>query len=60
MVDGAEGKCVCELRVTQELSNFGGMLHGGATAMLVDSVSTWALLTKTDSVPGVSVNMNIS
>ncbi|XP_041358976.1 acyl-coenzyme A thioesterase 13-like [Gigantopelta aegis] len=60
VVDGAEGKCVCELAVTQELTNVRGMLHGGTTALLVDSISTMALLTKTDNIPGVSVNMNIS
>jgi len=36
-----------------------GNLHGGMTAMLVDSVSTLAIVSS-ECHPGVSVDMNIS
>lgn len=37
-----------------------GMLHGGLTATLVDTISTMALLCTERALPGVSVDMNIT
>lgn len=41
------------------MTNRAGALHGGCTATLVDIISTIGLMTKSNNVPGVSVNMNI-
>merc|ERR1712179_570819 len=60
VVSGGEGTCVCKLRVTEDDQNRGGTLYGGMTATLVDSVSTWALLTSEKQTAGVSVDMSIS
>lgn len=37
----------------------GGGLHGGFTATLVDNFTTYALLTKDGSPPGVSVDLHV-
>jgi len=60
VVSGGNGQAICELTVTEELQNRLGTLHGGMTATLVDTVSTWALMTTGEQKSGVSVNMNIS
>lgn len=60
VVSGGNGKCVCELKVDESHTNRAGMLHGGMTAMLVDSISTMALMTTERGMPGVSVDMSIS
>ncbi|XP_067677915.1 acyl-coenzyme A thioesterase 13-like [Haliotis asinina] len=60
VVDGEEGRCVCELVVSPELSNPRGSLHGGVAATLVDIVSTWAVMTTGEKKPGVSVDLSIS
>ncbi len=60
VLDGGAGRCVCEIEVTQDLTNRTGMLHGGATSTLVDVVTTAALMSTEKGVPGVSVDLNIS
>lgn len=54
------GKCTAELKVEEEHCNAMGGLHGGFSATIVDSVSTYALAThKFGALPHVSVNINI-
>jgi len=60
MVEAANGRCVCELKLSEEHQNRGGMLHGGMTSTLVDVVSTSALMTNEDTGPGVSVDLSVS
>lgn len=57
---GSEGHVKCKIPVTPELLNGIGTLHGGAVATMVDSVSTWALVSVGKNVPGVSVDLSIS
>uniref|UniRef100_A0A8C4QSY5 Acyl-coenzyme A thioesterase 13 n=1 Tax=Eptatretus burgeri TaxID=7764 RepID=A0A8C4QSY5_EPTBU len=59
-VSASPGHLVCEMGVEKEHTNRGGTMHGGLTALLVDSVSTLALFTTKDGRPGVSVDMNIT
>ncbi|XP_046448270.1 acyl-coenzyme A thioesterase 13-like [Daphnia pulex] len=60
IVAGGEGTCEVEFQVDEEHTNPAGLLHGGFSACLIDSVSTLALLTHPRQVPGVSVNLNIT
>ena len=60
IVGGGEGTCEAEFCVEKEHTNVGGLLHGGFSACLVDSVSTMALLSHSRQVPGVSVNLNVT
>jgi len=60
VVGAGEGWCRAEFRVEPEHTNVAGLLHGGFTASLVDSISTLALLTHHRRVPGVSVNLSIT
>jgi acyl-coenzyme A thioesterase 13 len=56
------GKVTAELIVGQEHTNHGGFLHGGLAATIVDSVSTMAMYTFTESEnlsPGVSIDLNV-
>ncbi|KAF7265459.1 acyl-coenzyme A thioesterase 13-like [Rhynchophorus ferrugineus] len=54
------GTCTAELKVEEEHSNILGGLHGGLSATLVDTLSTYALLShKHGQVPNVSVNINM-
>ena len=58
-MSGGNGNVICEMQVDESHTNRAGMLHGGMTAMLVDSVSTMALMTTDRGMPGVSVDMSI-
>lgn len=60
IVDGSEGHLKCEIPVSKELLNGVGFLHGGAIASIVDDVSTWAVVSLTDNVPGVSIDLSVS
>ncbi|XP_045614158.1 acyl-coenzyme A thioesterase 13 [Procambarus clarkii] len=60
IVSGGMGKCTAEMKVEQEHTNRAGILHGGLTATLVDAVSTMALMTTEQALPGVSVDINVS
>ncbi|XP_071446701.1 acyl-coenzyme A thioesterase 13-like [Hetaerina americana] len=60
VVSAGEGRCLVEMVVEERHLNKGGTLHGGFTATLIDSISTFALMTRGGGAPGVSVNMNIN
>lgn len=55
---GDAGRCIAEFVVKPENLNNGGGLHGGFTATVVDSFTTYALLTK-ESPPGVTVDLHV-
>ena len=55
-----EGTCLIQLKIDKSIVNINSVLHGGATASLVDLVSTIALFNTANKKPGVSVNMNIN
>ena len=59
VLSGSDGNCRCELKINPALLNINGSLHGGVTASLVDVVSTLAIMTKTQGVPGVNTDLNI-
>lgn len=59
IISADEGRCVAELKIAEEHTNPLGGLHGGLSATLIDSVSTWGLLThKNAGVPSVSVDIH--
>ncbi|XP_058835475.1 acyl-coenzyme A thioesterase 13-like isoform X1 [Topomyia yanbarensis] len=60
MISGGDGKCVAEFKVAEEHLNRAGGLHGGYTATLVDVVTTYALMTKDNCLPGVSVDIHVT
>jgi len=60
IIDAGAGRCICELKVSEEHQNRNGTLHGGMTATLVDVVSTAALMSNENTGPGVSVDIHIS
>lgn len=61
LVSAADGKAVVRLEVTEPVQNWGGTLHGGAIATLVDDAGTAAIVTKDrDHRPGVSTDLNCS
>ncbi|KAK6180197.1 hypothetical protein SNE40_012390 [Patella caerulea] len=60
VVDGGNGRCICELAVKEHVLNSFGTMHGGMAATLVDAVSTWAVMTVGESRPGVSVDLSVS
>ncbi|XP_046389953.1 acyl-coenzyme A thioesterase 13-like [Ischnura elegans] len=60
IVSAGEGRCLAEMVVEDKHLNRGGSMHGGFTALLVDTITTVALMTDGKGVPGVSVNMNIN
>lgn len=55
-----EGKVVCEMTVTEKVSNTYKTLHGGAIATIIDVVGTMAIMTEDCTRAGVSVDMNIT
>ena len=58
-VEGA--RLVVRLQVTPELRNYGGTLHGGAAATLVDNVGSLAIVAADrDGRFGVSTDLNVS
>ncbi|CAL4160386.1 unnamed protein product, partial [Meganyctiphanes norvegica] len=60
VISGGAGKCMAELKIGEEHKNRGGNIHGGMTSLLVDMVSTMALMTTERAVPGVSVELSVS
>ena len=58
IVSATKGKLSCELTVGEEHANLTGTLHGGLTATIIDSVSTWAIVSA-EHPPGVSTDLNI-
>ncbi|EFJ43851.1 hypothetical protein VOLCADRAFT_36389, partial [Volvox carteri f. nagariensis] len=59
VVEVGEGRIVCEMPVLERVQNRYGTLHGGATATLVDTISTAALLTVSPH-SGVSVHLAVT
>ncbi|XP_003744020.1 acyl-coenzyme A thioesterase 13 [Galendromus occidentalis] len=59
LISASEGKCVAELTLEKSHLNLAGTMHGGVSATLIDNVSTYALLTVTDS-RSASVDLNVS
>jgi len=49
-----------QLKIDKTIVNINSTLHGGATASLIDLVSTIALFNTPLKKPGVSVNMNVN
>ena len=37
-----------------------GMLHGGVTATLIDSITTWCMFVNKDGRPGVTTDLSVS
>jgi len=61
LLEAKDGKARARLEVTEDVQNFGGTLHGGAIATLVDDVGTFAIMTKDrDHRPGVTTDLNVS
>lgn len=61
VLSAGDGNIKAEFTVTEEHTNSAGSLHGGCTATLIDSISSFALMTdKINNLPGVSVDLNIS
>jgi acyl-coenzyme A thioesterase 13 len=61
VLEVAGGKARVRLVVGESLQNAAGMLHGGASATLVDVVGTLAIMSSDrDHRPGVSTDLNIS
>jgi acyl-coenzyme A thioesterase PaaI-like protein len=48
------------MRLGEEHANPQGSMHGGFAALLVDKVTTLALQSNNNGVPGVSVDMTMS
>ena len=55
-----EGKASFKMIVDESHVNRPGTLHGGMTATLIDSLTTFVLATKPPHIPGASVDMSIS
>lgn len=60
VVSAGNGNIKCTMPVLQEHLNGLGTMHGGCVASLVDTVSTFGLVTANDGKLGVSVNMAIT
>ncbi|XP_071964371.1 acyl-coenzyme A thioesterase 13-like [Antedon mediterranea] len=60
VVSAKPGHCVCRLKVDEEHLNMYGTMHGGYISTLIDSVTTFALLSTEAGTAGVSVNLNVS
>ncbi|KAF7988386.1 hypothetical protein HCN44_000959 [Aphidius gifuensis] len=61
VLSAGDGNIKAEFTVAEEHTNSAGALHGGCTTTLIDSISSFALMTdKTNNLPGVSVDLNIS
>ncbi|KAH8262011.1 hypothetical protein KR038_001710 [Drosophila bunnanda] len=59
ILDGGEGSCIAEVKVDAEHVNFYNFLHGGYIITLVNTISTYALMSK-PCHPGVSVDLSVN
>ncbi|KAG5667847.1 hypothetical protein PVAND_015816 [Polypedilum vanderplanki] len=61
-IDGGDGKATAELTLKPEHLNKMGGLHGGLSSTIVDSVTTFALMTKDieNIRSGVSVDLHLT
>jgi acyl-coenzyme A thioesterase 13 len=56
-----EGRATAKLVVAEHLQNWGGTLHGGAIATIVDNVGTVAIMSRDrDGRPGVTTDLNVT
>ena len=61
LVSYGQGKARGEMDCTTSVQNLNGMLHGGATAALIDHVGTVAIMSADrDSRPGVTTDLNVT
>lgn len=61
LVEVSAGRAVVRLEVTENVQNYGGSLHGGAIATLVDDAGTAAIISKDrENRPGVTTDLNVS
>jgi len=60
LVEASKGKIKCEMVVQDEHLNGYGTLHGGCSATIIDSVSSFAFVTMDDNQAGVSCDINAS
>lgn len=60
VLTAGDGQCKAEFTVSEEHLNLGGTLHGGFTSTLIDCVSTYALMTRENGIPGVSVDLHVT
>ncbi|KAI0262808.1 HotDog domain-containing protein [Gloeopeniophorella convolvens] len=56
----AEGRAVFELLVEDDMLNYGGFLHGGCAALLVDVLSGLAISVVLGTSSGVSLVLNMA
>jgi acyl-coenzyme A thioesterase 13 len=59
LVSFGNGKCVAELKVDESHTNSMGRLHGSLSTTLVDTLSSFALMSKVEG-PHVSVDIHMS
>ncbi|XP_065157217.1 acyl-coenzyme A thioesterase 13-like [Atheta coriaria] len=58
---GDKGNCVATVKIQEDNLNPMGGLHGGFSATLVDSISSFGLMTHEPwATPSVSVNINLT
>lgn len=60
IVSAGNGNCKAEFVVSEEHLNAGGTMHGGFTSTLIDCVSSYAVMTQGNQVPGVSVDLHVT
>ena len=62
IIKAENGVCIAEMKVEEEHSNPMGGLHGGLIATLVDSITSYAIIThkSVQGVPSVSVDIHLS
>jgi acyl-coenzyme A thioesterase 13 len=58
LVSFGNGKCVAELKVDESHTNSMGRLHGSLSTTLVDTLSSFALMSKVEG-PHVSVDIHM-
>jgi acyl-coenzyme A thioesterase 13 len=60
-VSWGEGRARVEMTVAEAVHNVNGMLHGGATAALVDNAGTLAIISiDREARPGVTTDLNVT
>jgi acyl-coenzyme A thioesterase 13 len=61
IVSYGQGKARGEMDCSKAIQNLNGMLHGGATAALVDHVGTVAIMSADrENRPGVTTDLNVT
>lgn len=60
MISIGDGRCSAQFKVADEHLNRYGVLHGGFTASLIETVTSEALLARPNCPFGVSVEMHVT